>query len=199
MKRNAEAVFETGVLIIIKGLLFPGAFALTSLVFWALGKEKPEEPVQVSPEETVQVSPEEPTARAWSKGCVFLPPEKLDAHIERASAEFEIDPVMLAVTVYRESGCRATARGQAGEVGLAQISPDVWVGELVASGVLQEEWELWVPEQNLRASAYILSSLFVSEKGDVRRTFQKYNGSGPRARRYGKEQAALYRSISQEP
>lgn len=168
-----------------------GLFTASFLVTWSFQAPSTPPEVEVPLASVVEQEATEP----WSQECVYPPPEKLDAHIERASAEFGIDPAMLAVTVYRESGCRATARGQAGEIGLAQITPKVWAGELVASGVIQEEWELWVPEQNLRASAYILSSLFVSEGGDARRTFQKYNGSGPRARKYGKEQAERYSSL----
>lgn len=122
----------------------------------------------------------------WVQGCTHPYPEGLGFLIEEAAAEYEIEPAWLAVTVWRESGCNAAARGAAGEIGLAQIHPKVWASELGAS---PDGWEMWDPQSNLRYSAMILRRLRDSSSSE-KEMFRRYNGSGPKARKYAAKQMA---------
>jgi soluble lytic murein transglycosylase-like protein len=107
--------------------------------------------------------------------------------IEEAAAEVDIDPAWLAVTVWRESGCNSAARGAAGEIGLTQINPRVWAAKLGSS---PDGWEMWDPQSNLRYSASILRRLRDSSSSE-REMFRRYNGRGPKARKYAAEQMAV--------
>jgi len=123
----------------------------------------------------------------WVQGCTHPYPEGLGYMIEDAAAEAGIEPAWLAATVWRESGCNASARGAAGEIGLTQIHPRVWAAKLGAS---PDGWEMWEPESNLRYSASILRRLRDSSSSE-REMFRKYNGRGPKARKYAAKQMAV--------
>lgn len=127
----------------------------------------------------------------WVQGCTHPYPEGLGFLIEDAAAEVDIDPAWLAVTVWRESGCNSAARGAAGEIGLTQINPKVWAETLGAS---PDGWEMWNPESNLRYSAMILRQLRDSSSSE-REMFRKYNGKGPKARKYAAKQMAVLASL----
>ena len=127
----------------------------------------------------------------WVQGCTHPYPEGLGYLIEEAAAEAGIDPAWLAVTVWRESGCDAAARGAAGEIGLAQIHPKVWAETLGAS---PDGWEMWDPQSNLRYSAMVLRRLRDSSSSE-KEMFRRYNGSGPKARKYAAEQMATLASL----
>jgi len=131
------------------------------------------------------------TPEPWVQGCTHPYPEGLGFMIEDAAAEAGIKPAWLAVTVWRESGCNASARGSAGEIGLAQIHPRVWSETLGSS---PDGWEMWDPESNLRYSAAILRRLRDSSASE-REMFRKYNGKGPRARKYAAKQMAVLASL----
>jgi soluble lytic murein transglycosylase-like protein len=107
--------------------------------------------------------------------------------IEDAASPAGIEPAWLAVTVWRESGCDYSARGSSGEIGLTQIHPTVWAKTL---GTSPDGWEMWNPESNLRYSAAILRRLRDSSASE-REMFRKYNGSGPKARKYAAKQVAV--------
>lgn len=128
-----------------------------------------------------------PRPEPWVQGCKFPYPENLGFMIEDAAIEAGIEPAWLAVTVWRESGCDYSARGSSGEIGLTQIHPKVWAKTLGAS---PDGWEMWAPESNLRYSAHILRRLRDSSASE-REMFRKYNGSGPKARKYAAEQVAV--------
>ena len=123
----------------------------------------------------------------WVQGCTHPYPVGLGFLIEDAAAEAGIDPAWLAVTVWRESGCDAAARGAAGEIGLAQIHPKVWAETLGAS---PDGWEMWDPQSNLRYSAMILRRLRDSSASE-QEMFRKYNGKGSKARKYAAKQMAV--------
>lgn len=133
---------------------------------------------------------------AYSDGCYRRPPADLDAMIQAAAAEYDIDPWVLAVTVYRESGCDQYALGADGEIGMAQINPSVWMDILADEGIARRPQELYDIRANLRASAYVLRYSRNAADGSLFGTFRRYNGSGPKARQYAREQVAVYTSIA---
>lgn len=137
----------------------------------------------------------EVTPLSFAEHCDKTPPADFDKHVQAAAFEFGIDPRVLATTVYRESDCDAKALGSSGEIGLAQVHPDVWGAELVKAGVIRHTDDLWSPSTNLRASAYILAQLSQAASGDLLSTFRRYNGSGPAAQRYAQEQEQAFTSM----
>lgn len=123
----------------------------------------------------------------WIQGCTYPPFEGLGFLIEDAAREEGIEPAWLAVTVWRESGCNNAALGAAGEIGLTQINPKVWAKKLGASPTGEEMWD---PQSNLRYAARILHQLRDSSSSE-REMFRKYNGRGPKARKYAAKQMAV--------
>jgi soluble lytic murein transglycosylase-like protein len=131
----------------------------------------------------------------FSARCEKTPPANFDALLEAAAAEFDVDPRVLATTVYRESACDPTVLGSSGEIGLGQVHPKVWASSLVRAGVIRRTKDLWDPRTNLRAAAWILAAVSDAADGDLRDTFRRYNGSGPKARRYAREQVTAFASL----
>ena len=132
----------------------------------------------------------EPTVPAFHQHCEFEPPPEFDGMIMRAAKTYGIDPRVLAVTVYRESDCNPAALGGAGEISLTQVNPSVWVETLQEAGVIQRAADLWDPQTNLNASAFILARLQRRAK-TTWGIFYRYNGSGPQARRYADAQMTM--------
>ena len=130
--------------------------------------------------------------------CHRSPPEDFDGMVREAAALYGINPNILALTVYRESGCDMNALGGAGEIGLTQVHPRVWAKKLQREGVIQEATDLWSPEINLRAGAFILAHNAKRAKEDAWGTLRRYNGAGPKARAYATEQANHYRELWEE-
>ena len=141
-----------------------------------------------------------PELPSFALACSRSAPEGFDELVRAAATEFGINPNVLAVTVYRESGCNAQALGSSGEISLAQVHPKVWTSTLVKEGIIVRAKDLWDPATNLRAGAYILSRLSTAAEGDTFEMFRRYNGSGPKARKYAREQLeALSSLVSLEP
>jgi hypothetical protein len=143
---------------------------------------------------TAPVSPE-----PYSEHCKSEPPQDFDILVQLAAEERGINPRLLALTVYKESACDPDVTGSSGEIGLGQVSPKSWLKVLQKEGIIRTKSELYDPLTNLQSVSYILSMLYYSTKGDTQDAIRKYNGSGPRARRYSREQHNLYSSIWGEP
>jgi hypothetical protein len=164
------------------------AVAVELAVVWhLLSDDPPPDPSECPPED---VDP------AYGVGCHHTPPAGLDGAIARAAAEFDVDPWVLAVTVYRESGCDQYALGAAGEIGLAQVNPSVWMDVLRDEGIARRPQELYDVGVNLRAAAYVIRDARRAAAGDLFGTFRRYNGSGPKARRYAREQVYAYTTLT---
>lgn len=133
--------------------------------------------------------------RGYASRCRYTAPAAFNQHVTEAAAKYKVDPWMIAVTIYRESGCKADAVGAAGEIGLGQINWSVWGDTLRAEGIAKSKQALRNPKVNLRATAYILSVLMKASHKNVELTFRKYNGSGSKARSYGRAQAAMLRKV----
>ncbi len=151
-----------------------------------------------SGEKTEPLSPSPPAEAApfldFAAGCKFAPPEDFNQLLVESAGEFGLDPNILAVTVYRESGCDTWAYGAAGEVGLTQITPKHWAQDLRAQGIINRTQELWDPRTNLRASAWILSTHLKGDE-DEYQMFRRYNGRGAKARKYAREQQVALQEL----
>jgi soluble lytic murein transglycosylase-like protein len=134
----------------------------------------------------------------YSKNCSGKPPEQFDHLVQAAAKSYKINPRVLALTVYRESGCRSHVVGKAGEIGLGQIHPRVWEKTLISEGIIGSRKDLYDPETNLRASAFVLSEMSRRAGGNPQETLRRYNGAGPAARKYARVQEALYGEIWKE-
>lgn len=104
-----------------------------------------------------------------------------------------VDPVLLASIVAVESSCNPMALGSSGEIGLTQVHPKVWTETLKVEGIIRDESDLWDVRVNLDAAAYILRRLGARDEDTPTRVISRYNGSGPKARAYGKKVRALMR------
>lgn len=166
---------------VIVTLLVIGELAfLGNLLYKKFQEEPPELPTVTE----VQAAP----LFDFASKCEIDPPEGFSDLVRKVSSEYEIDPRILAVTVYRESRCDKWALGSSGEIGLTQVLPKVWMEDLKEAGILRRSQELWDPETNLRASAWIFQKLHKRTDGDLFSMFRRYNGRGPKARKYASEQ-----------
>ena len=141
------------------------------------------------------LSTESVSSPEWTRLCETNASESLDTLIEEVSLETGVDAALLAAVMTKESTCNPNAVGTSGEIGLNQINPRVWVPTLVDEGFIQAPSDLFDPATNLRCSAYILADLLDRTDGDVWGALRKYNGSGPRARRYADSVHGLYTTL----
>ena len=150
-------------------------------------------PEDVTPDDVPMVV-EEPEAEpvikmSFSDFCDAAPPQEFNTFVLEAANDHGLDPWVLALTVYRESDCRKDVEGASGEIGLCQVNPAIWVPTLIQHGIITERDDLWDPETNLRAGAFIMARMRLRSRTEWE-MFRRYNGSGPRARRYATEQMA---------
>lgn len=122
-------------------------------------------------------------------------PANFSKLVHRAARKYDIDARMLAVTVYRESGCDPTLTGTVGDAGLGQIVPKIWLRTLIKNGLVSNKQDLYDPAKNLNSTAWILSRLSAKYPHSKHLVFKHYNGSGKRARQYGLEQLAVYQRL----
>jgi hypothetical protein len=135
----------------------------------------------------------------YARHCDIEPPEGFNRILKDAAEAAKVNPRLMALTVYRESRCDADALGAAGEIGLGQVNPTVWGATLTREGIIDSVDDLYDPEVNLHAVAFILGAMDHMADGDTFDAIRRYNGSGPRARKYAREQSALYETMWGEP
>jgi hypothetical protein len=121
------------------------------------------------PHETPLPPPKEETISA---GCNLQTIETLVGDLELARAVFAVIQV--------ESGCNPRARGSSGEIGAAQIRPEIWASSLVEAGVISDPKDLWTMDGSIASAAWILVTL----PGSMPEKIRRYNGSGDKARQY---------------
>lgn len=171
-------------------------FGIVMLALWQC--ERPEETVE-APEWNEDTAPEVSAAdhpsEDFAQHCDKTPPDDFNRMVEDAAEETGINPRLLALTVYRESRCKADALGAVGEIGLGQVYPRIWKETLVEEGIIDSVDDLYDPEVNLRAVGFILGESLRYAKGDPTDALRRYNGSGPAAERYAYEQTHLYRAM----
>lgn len=89
--------------------------------------------------------------------------------IREKAALFQVDPLVMVAIARQESSFRLDARGSKGEVGVFQILPQVWAGELGLTAA-----ELAEPRNNTHACAYILAK-YLRRYGSYDRAVRAYN------------------------
>jgi soluble lytic murein transglycosylase len=91
------------------------------------------------------------------------------------SANYDIDPALLAAVIEQESKFRADAKSSAGAIGLMQLLPDTAKGIAIHTGgskfVLSD---LYNPEINIRYGAWYLHHL-MQRYGDEKTALAAYN------------------------
>jgi soluble lytic murein transglycosylase len=91
------------------------------------------------------------------------------------SANYDINPALLAAVIEQESKFRADAKSSAGAIGLMQLLPDTAKGIAIHTGgskfVLSD---LYNPEINIRYGAWYLHHL-MQRYGDERTALAAYN------------------------
>lgn len=174
-------------------------FGTVMLALWVFGPENEHEPPLPLWEDTAppEVAPE--PAEDFARHCDIEPPSGFNRMVEAAGEATGINPRLIALTVYRESRCKADALGAVGEIGMGQVYPRIWEDTLVNEGVIESVDALYDPEVNLRATGFILGEALRYAKGDPVDALRRYNGSGPAAERYAHEQSNLYQAMWGEP
>jgi len=130
----------------------------------------------------------------YGAGCKREAPDGLDEGITAASSEFDVDPWVLAALVQHESACNPNAVGAAGEIGLTQINPKIWVPRLRDAGIANSSKDLFNVGVNLRAAAWIIQANGTAKTSKFEQ-FRRYNGGGPASSAYAKELMARYQKI----
>jgi len=106
-------------------------------------------------------------------------PLEYKADIEKYSAEFDVDPYLVASIIWVESKYDEGAVSQSGAVGLMQIMPET--GEWIASKIDYEIYEgnkLFIPSDNIKLGCWYVSYLNNRFAGDRTHILAAYNG-GP--------------------
>ena len=108
------------------------------------------------------------------------------AELSRAFAQREAEAFRRAAHSLKSNANTfgANALGAMGEIGLGQIRYEIWGRELKDAGIISRKSDLWHPQVNLRATDWIFSQL----TGGTQERFRRYNGAGPKARQYAREQ-----------
>ena len=162
--------------------------------FWSRVLGRCHDPEPAVPAVPVNLEPHA-GAPDYTLHCDRTAPENFDLLVEEAGRESGVNPRVIALTVYRESGCDPLAAGAAGEIGLGQVYPSVWGPALIEEGIIESVGDLYDPKINLHAVGFILSESLKYAKGDPREALRRYNGSGPSARGYATDQYLVYREI----
>jgi len=97
----------------------------------------------------------------------------------RWAAARGLSPRLVAAMVIVESECKPYARGKAGEVGLMQVTPRIWLKAYGVRGL-----NLSVPDDSLRLGTWVLATLAAKHGADA--GLRRYNGRGSAARRYAR-------------
>lgn len=141
----------------------------------------------------MHASPERAKAeeRAWSDQERRL--ARLCTIIETQARAHGVDSMLLLGMAFRESTLNPSALGKDGEVGLFQLRLPV-VRKLRPIYVGLTAKQLLEPGLNTAIAAWYLADL-IARKHSVRAALVRYNGSGPRARRYAKRVLATLESL----
>lgn len=140
----------------------------------------------------VEIPPQTPNL-PYDENCDTAVPADFDEMVETAAREFNLNPKVLASTVYRESKCNHLAVGSSGEIGFGQIHPKFWSARLRRAKIIKEAKDLFDPQTNLRATAFVLDACRNAMNGSIQETFRCYNGSGVKAKNYAKQQMIAYK------
>ena len=101
---------------------------------------------------------------------------KFEQIVTGHSANYGLDPALLAAVIYRESKFDPDAVSSSGAIGLMQLLPDTAKGIAQYTGGSRFRVEdLYDPEINVRYGAFYLKRLLRKYDGDVRLALAAYN------------------------
>jgi len=170
-------------------------FGVVFLMLWQCDEPSARALPPLEIPDTAVAAPEPDPPEDFARHCDVKPPVGFNRMVEKAAQESEINPRLLALTVYRESRCKVDAVGAVGEIGLGQVYPAIWTKVLTDEGIIGSVDDLYDPEVNLRAVGFILGEALRYAKGDPTDALRRYNGTGPAAERYAHEQTHLYQAM----
>jgi soluble lytic murein transglycosylase-like protein len=157
----------------------------SALVYWSASERRwkpvPSANVRAARSAAADVSQYLGNSRApvldYSRGKSFTP-EQVDAAIEKAAAEHNVDPNLVRAVIKVESNFNPNAVSRKGAMGLMQLMPQT-ARQLKVTNPFD-------PEQNVDAGVRHLKQLMESYGGDVKLTLAAYNaGQGSVARSGG--------------
>jgi soluble lytic murein transglycosylase-like protein len=157
----------------------------SALVYWSASERRwkpvPSANVRAARSAAADVSQYLGNSRApvldYSRGKSFTP-EQVDAAIEKAAAEHNVDPNLVRAVIKVESNFNPNAVSRKGAMGLMQLMPQT-ARQLKVTNPFD-------PEQNVDAGVRHLKQLMESYGGDVKLSLAAYNaGQGSVARSGG--------------
>ena len=123
---------------------------------------------------------------------------RYDALIERQASVYRLDPDLVWSLIYEETYFSPWKKGEAGEVGLMQVTPAVgreWAAETGMRGLEREmaqdpEAFLRDPERNIQVGCWYLEKIFKSYRdtpGAEARVLAAYNAGPSRAAEWNRQ------------
>ena len=92
-----------------------------------------------------------------------------------ASRRFNLDPYLILGVIYAESNAYALAIN-GGSLGLMQVMPKWWDGELRKRGIIKKRDDYFNIEPAVMAGSFVLCLCMDRVKGDVRKALDYYTG-----------------------
>lgn len=122
---------------------------------------------------------------------------RFDPLIERQARVYGLDPDLVWSVIYEETYFRPWMKGDAGEVGLMQVTPAVareWAAETGMRGLVEQartdpEAVLRDPERNIQIGAWYLEKIgkdYRDTPGAAARVLAAYNAGPSRAAEWGR-------------
>jgi len=92
-----------------------------------------------------------------------------------ASRRFDLDPYLILGVIYAESNAYAWAIN-GGSLGLMQVMPKWWDGELRKRGIIKKRDDYFNIEPAVMAGSFVLHLCMDRARGDVRKALDYYTG-----------------------
>ena len=119
-------------------------------------------------------------------------PLRYTSIVDGHAAHYHLDPALLAAVIEAESKFNATARSDAGAVGLMQLTPSTAKGiALYTGGHNFRLSDLTNPEINVRYGAWYLRHLLDRYHGDERVALAAYNAGEDNVDRWQREHVGI--------
>lgn len=120
----------------------------------------------------------------WNKDIDTLEAELLAVSIIYASRYLVLDTdreEFLTKLIAVESAFNSNAVSKKNAVGIMQINPKYWVGNVPP---VKKEEDLYNPIKNIAAGVYILNHYYEKSDGDLKKTVSLYSGGAERHHKY---------------
>lgn len=123
---------------------------------------------------------EQPNRRAYE--LAYQRP--FSEEVQRASAEFNVDPFLIWAVMREESYYKKDAVSRVGALGLMQLMPDTAKEIASRLKVPFKQEELLSPATNIRFGTFYMRSMLNMFSGDVDKALASYNGGAGNVRRW---------------